>query len=176
MKKMWQRLGLSRYQADERYALALSAFAKKDMPGARAEIQAALELLPRHAEYHAALGLFQLEGKAARQAAVAFERALALDPYDMLANYGLGALAYREKNWQSAEQFFLTALAAKPDRAETQYYLAMACHRQGRNAEAQRWMEAAQARFTKAQDRRQRHCSGWLREFAKLQALDAAAS
>ena len=129
-------------------------------------------MLPNHAEYHAALGFYLLDSKDRKRASDAFERALALNPYEMLANYGLGMIAYRAKNWRRAGDRFTRALAAQPDRAETQYYLAMVAHRLGDNVMAQRWMGAAAANFVQTEDSRERHCSAWQREFQKLLDLE----
>ena len=136
MSKLKQVLGLSRFEADEHYTSALRAFRRRELKLAIAEIEAAIALLPRHAEYHAVLGFFLLEDKRTDLATGAFEQALELNPYDMLANYGKGMRAYRAKDWKAAEAFFVNALAAKPARPETQYYLAMVQHRLGQNAEA----------------------------------------
>ena len=163
-----RRFGPARYQADERYRAALSAFRRRDLVSAKAEVAAAIDLLPTHAEYHAALGFFCLEDKDMTPAKDAFQRALELRPYEMLANYGQGMLAYRDKAWKAAAASFHKALAAQPDRAETQYYLAMVNHRLGQNAEALTWMQSARALFVKAEDQRADHCQAWLREFERL--------
>ena len=172
MSKLTQRLGLSRYQADERFAASLRAFQSRDLRTALNEIEAAIALLPAHAEYHSAQGLYLLEGRKGKGAAQAFERALALHPYEMLANYGLGMLAYRRKDWRTAEGYFNKALAAQPARAETQYYLGMTAHRLGRNDEAWRWMDQAGASFAEMADNRESHCRAWQREFQKLLAIE----
>jgi Tfp pilus assembly protein PilF len=168
MKNFAQRLGLSRYEADERYQSALSAYNERDFKTARAEIKVSIELLPKHAEYHATLGYFLLEDKDPVLAKEAFERALDLNPYEMLANYGQGLIAYRNKDWKLATVYFTNALAAQPERAETQYYLAMIYHRLGRNMEAIKWMKSAAGLFVTADDRRERHCHAWIREFERL--------
>ncbi len=168
MRGLATRFGIARYRADERYRAALSAFAQRDLDGAKAEVEAAIELLPSHAEYHAALGYFCLEDRDFSPAARAFERALELRPFEMLANYGLGILAYRDKQWTAAEARFRRALAAQPDRAETHYYLAMVDHRLGRNEQAAAWMRSASALFSRAEDGRADHCQAWLREFERL--------
>lgn len=168
MKTLARRFGAARYQADEHCRAALSAYRERDLETAKAEINSAIELLQTHAEYHATLGYFLLEGKDFFAAREAFERALALRPYEMLANYGLGMLAYRDKDWKGAAARFTKSLAAQPERAETHYYLAMVNHRLGQNVEATRWMASAQERFAKAEDRRERHCQAWLREFERL--------
>lgn len=168
MGRLAHRLGLSRYQADERYRAALKAHRERDLKRAKAEVEFAIELLPAHAEYHATLGYFHLEDKDLMRAQEAFARALELHPYEMLANYGRGMIAYREKSWEAAAACFTDALAAQPTRAETQYYLAMVNHRLGRNPEAVKWMQSAAERFAGAEDPRERHCQAWIREFARL--------
>ena len=168
MATLARRFGVARYQADERYRAALNAYGERDLKTAKVKIEASIELLPTHAEYHAALGYFFLEDKDITPAKEAFERALELHPYEMLANYGQGMIAYRDKDWKRAGACFTNALAAQPNRAETQYYLAMINHRLGQNAEALKWMKSAEALFVKAEDRRESHCQAWMREFERL--------
>ena len=168
MKALAQKLNFARVQADEHYRSALGAYSARDLKTAKAEIAAAIELLPKHAEYRAALGYFLLEDRDLAPAKEAFERALDLQPYEMLANYCCGLLAYREKNWKLAASFFTNALAAQPKRAETQYYLAMTQHRLGRNAQAIDWMQSASAGFERAGDHREGNCRAWISEFERL--------
>ncbi len=171
MAKLAQWLGIRRYQADEHYRAALRAFSQRDLSSAQSAIADALELLPRHAEYHAAQGFFAQSDRAFDCAEACYQRAMQLNPYEMLANYGRGVAAYRAKEWQTAANHFANALAAAPKRAETLYYLAMTQHRLGDNVEALRWMAAAEESFAKAGDHRGRHCQSWMREFEKLIAL-----
>lgn len=168
MARLVQRLGLTRYDADEHYKLALQAYKKSNIEEAYAQIRQAIELLPTLAEYHATQGFFYLEDGAKEKAQEALDEALALNPYEMLANYGKGIIAYNDKNWEEATAYFFDALAAQPMRPETQYYLAMVNHRQGANAEALKWMTQAKNGFAKAGDKRERNCDRWLREFEKL--------
>jgi len=170
MKSLAQRLGLSRYEADQHYRAGLAAFAAREERAAINEVQAAIELLPNHAEYHAALGLLLLEDKQKPAAVAAFDEALRLNPYEALANYGKGMIAYRAKDWLAAEERFFKALAALPQRAEARYYIGMVKHRLGLNEEALEWMRSAAAAFAAQNDRRESHCTAWLREFEKLQA------
>lgn len=163
-----RRFGVARYQADQRYRAALMAQSERDLNTAMQEIEAAIALLPSHAEYHAALGFFLLGGKDLDPAKEAFQRALAVHPYEMLANYGLGAIAYRDKDWKRAAACFTNALAAQPERAETHYYLAMVKHRLGDNQTALDWMKSAAALFVDTEDRRESHCKAWIREFERL--------
>ena len=168
MNRFAQRLGFTRYRADEHYRAGLAAFVSRDLESAIGELRMAVELLPGHAEYHAALGFVLLDDKRQRQARESFERALTLNRYEMLANYGRGIIAYRDKSWLEALNFFNAAYAAQPERAETEYYLGMINHRLGRNEEAVTWMESAAEAFAQTGDRRQSHCTAWLREFHKL--------
>ncbi|MCY3797880.1 MAG: hypothetical protein OXG84_08730 [Chloroflexi bacterium] len=163
-----RRLGLSRYQADERYHAALRAYRERNLKTAKAEVKLAIERLPTRAEYHATLGYFLLEDKDALGAMEAFARALELHPYEMLANYGQGMMAYRDKDWERAAACFTNALAAQPERAETQYYLAMVNHRLGHNSEAVKWMTSAAAAFAESEDQREGHCQAWIKEFLRL--------
>ena len=163
-----RRFGVARYHADERYRAALKAQDERDLKTAIQEIEASIALLPSHAEYHAALGFFLLGGKDLAPAKDAFQRALDLHPYEMLANYGLGAIAYRDKQWQRAAACFTKALAAQPERAETHYYLAMVNHRLGDNHTALDWMKSAAELFVENEDRRESHCRAWIREFERL--------
>ncbi len=168
MTKLAGRLGASRVAADEHYAQSLSAYQARRLRDAQEHIESAIELLPHHAEYQAMLGWIHLQGDATPVAQAAFDAALDANPYEMLANYGKGMLAYREKQWESAAGYFLDALAAQPERPETQFYLALVRHRQGENAHAERWMRAAKANFAKANDDRAERCQAWIREFEKL--------
>lgn len=168
MFKLAQRLGASRFEADEAYLGALAAFRRKDLKQALAQIKSALARHPSHAEYHAALAWFQLEGDDRSRARAGFDRAMAINPYEMLANYGLGMLAYKDKDWEAAADYFLNAMAAQPDRPETMYYLSLVRHRQGDNERALHWMQKAHEEFAAADDKREKQCRAWIREFAKL--------
>lgn len=168
MAKLAQRLGISRYRADEHYQTGLAAFVSRDLALSIRELRTAVALLPRHAEFHSALGFALLDDKQQRPAAESFERALSLNSFEMLANYGQGLIAYRAKNWNEAWKYFNAAHVARPKRAETLYCLAMVSHRLGNNAEALACMESAKLGFAKSGDRREAHCDAWQREFQQL--------
>ncbi len=170
MTSLALRLGITRFEADQRYRAGLATFAARDQRTAIAELRAAIALLPNHAEYHAALGLMLLENKQKAGALESFAEALRLNPYEALANYGMGMIAYRSKDWPAAQSHFLNALAAQPERAEALYYMGMVEHRLGRNAEALEWMRSAAVQFAAKSDRRENHCAAWMREFEKLRA------
>ena len=94
MTKLARRLGGARFEADEHYRLALLAFQRNDLESALGEIAFAISLHPTHAEYHATQGWYFRENGNKGQARKAFDTALELNPYDMLANYAHGMSAY----------------------------------------------------------------------------------
>ena len=172
MIKLAQRLGASRFEADEFYWQALAAFQRQDYEEALALIDSAIQRHPSYAEYHATLGWFHHERDATSQARSAFDHALTINPYEMLANYGLGILAYKDKDWEAAASYFLNAIAAQPNRPETLYYLSLVQHRQGENKRAIQWMQRAKEAFSSAGDNRERQCLSWIRQYEKLSKED----
>lgn len=171
-----QRLGLTRYEADEYYRLALEAYTKKRDPDAAIlHMNDAIALLPRNPEYYAARGLFQMEESNTEAARADFEHALKLHRYEMLAHYGLGLMAYREGDWAEARSRFELAYQCDPKRPETLYCLALAYHRTANHAEAHAFMAQAQAAFEAAGERGRAADAGrWVREFQRI--LQASAS
>lgn len=162
-----RRLGFTRYDADEYYRQALTAYQKKDLDTAYDAISKALDLLPT-AELYAARGFFLLEDGAADNAEEDFAAALKLDPYEMLAHYGRGMIAYKNESWDDALAHFTKAFRADPERGETLYYLALVYLRLKRPADALNVMERARLAFEKAGDKRIRQAERWIRELGKL--------
>jgi Flp pilus assembly protein TadD len=167
MARLTQRLGLTRYEADEEYRMALEAFAKRRFDEAILHMDKAIEILPTKSEYFAARGFFYLEDGVKHKAQPDFEQALKLYRYEMLAHYGRGIIAYDDKNWDEALAHFTDAYRANPKRPETLYYLALVYHRKGNNEGARQLMEQAQAGFEAANDRRKGDAGRWLKEFQK---------
>lgn len=168
MARFSQRLGLTRYDADENYKLALEAYRKRQLDEAILKMGDAIELLPTRAEYYAARGFFYLEDGEDKKAQENFQQALKLYPLEMLANYGRGIIAYKDKNWDEALAHFKDAFKADSKRPETLYYLAMTYHRKGDNAQAYAYMEMAVGAFDKAGDKRKADAQKWQREFQKI--------
>jgi tetratricopeptide (TPR) repeat protein len=171
MTTLRQRLGLTRYEADEYYATALDAYRKRDFDTAIEQIDYAITLLPLHSEYYAARGLFQLEQNALDDARDSFAEALRLHEGEVLANYGMGVLAYRDKKWEDALLSFEKARAVNPLQPEPFYYIALIYHRQQDNATAIAYMEQAVALMTEGGHKNKTDISNarsWLREFNKL--------
>ncbi len=168
MARLVQRLGLTRYEADEYYKQALSAYTNRKLDEAILAMEQAIELLPNHAEYYAARGFFYLEDGVTVKAAEDFERALHIFAYEPLAHYGRGVIAYASKNWDEALAHFLDAYRSDPERAEFLYYLALAYHRTRQNREALFYMQLAQEKLEAKNDKRRTDAGRWVRQLEKL--------
>ena len=167
MARLAHRLGLTRYEADEHYKQALSAYQKRALDAAILAMNEAIALLPNHAEYYAARGFFYLEDGVKDKASADFEQALQLFSYETLAHYGRGVIAYQSKNWDEAVAHFTDAYRSNPDRPETLYYLALAHHHKGDNAQALPHMQKAHEIFENAGDKRRSDSNKWVRELEK---------
>lgn len=162
-----QRLGLTRYDADEHYKKALVLYQARELDKAIIEIGYAIELLPGNAEYHAVRGFFFLEDGIDKEAKQNFEESLKLYAYEMLAHYGLGMIAYKAKKWEEAIIHFTEAYHVEPERPETLYYLSLAHHHNMKNALALSYMEQAASFFDDQQ--KKRNAEKWVKELQKLQ-------
>lgn len=169
-----QRLGMTRYEADEYYRRALDAYRKGDFDAAIDAMTDALDALPNKSEYLAARGLVYLEDGEPEKARADFEAALGRFKYEMLANYGLGMLEYKAGNWDVALAHFLSAHYADQKRPETLYYLALTYYRKGDLVNATNYMVRANEAFEKAKDKRKADAARWLREFSKHLAAKPA--
>ena len=168
MPRLTQRLGFTRFEADEHYQQALEHYGKRNINDAILAIELAIELLPTNAEYYAARGFFYLEDGVDQKAAADFEKALQRYPYEMLAHYGLGMIAYNAKHWDEAQRHFADAYRARPDRPETLYYLALAHHHKGENGPALAYMRQAEAIFEANEDKRKSQTSRWVKQLQKV--------
>ncbi|MBZ0297308.1 MAG: tetratricopeptide repeat protein [Anaerolineae bacterium] len=171
MARLTQRIGLPRYEADEHYKLALSAYQKNDYDQAVDHLDKALALLPTNPEYYAARGLVYLEDGILEKAEADFDQALSMFGFEMLALYGLGVVAYKRKKWDDALGCFTKALAAQPERPETLYYTAMTYHRMRQNEQALNYMRRASAQYDKMNDRSHRaDANKWVKIFEDIVA------
>jgi tetratricopeptide (TPR) repeat protein len=168
MARINQRLGLTRYEADEYYKKGLAAYEKRNLDEALINLENAITALPNNAEYYAARGFVYLEDGLEDKAEADFAQALKLYPYEMLAHYGRGVIAFREKKWDAALQHFMNAYYADPKRAETLYYMAIVYHRKGENANALQVMRQAQSLLEAANDKRKNDATKWIRTLEKL--------
>ena len=174
MARLVARFGVSRYDADEHYRIALDFYQKKNLNDAILHMNSAIELFPNRSEYYAARGFFQLEDGVMEKAGSDFDLALSKNPYEVLANYGKGVIAYNAKEYEKALDYFMKAWAAENQRPETLYYLAMTYHRMKQNDKALNWMRQANAIYIAASEedkeakRRQKNAERWISEFEKL--------
>lgn len=169
MARFVPRLGVTRYEADEYFRMALKAYNKNNLEEAIQNATRALELVPNNAEYLAARGLFYLEHGIPDKAEADFDASLRRHAYDLLAHYGKGILAYQRKDYPDALRHFQAAWATNPERPETLYYLGLTYHRQHDNRNAQQFMEQAQRFFEKEDDRKNaRNAGRWVGEFVRI--------
>lgn len=174
MARITARLGMTRYEADEYYRIALDKFDKKKLEEAINNIDLAIDMYPRRAEYHAVRGYFRLQDGTPVEAGEDFDQALAINPYEILANFGKGVIAYNHKDYDQALDYFTKAWAAQPERAETLYYLGLTFHRKRDNVQAKFYMSQAADTYEKTAEtdrearKRMRSAEKWLSEFDKL--------
>jgi tetratricopeptide (TPR) repeat protein len=175
MVRITQRLGLTRYEADEFYKKGLAAYEKRNLDEALVNLSDAIDALPNHAEYYAARGFVYLEDGIEDKARVDFEQALKLYPYEMLAHYGQGILAYRVKDWETALNHFLNAFRSDQKRPETLYYLALVYHHLNQYENALQVMRQAQTALDANGDKRKTDAGKWVRTLEKLVEQERAA-
>ncbi len=168
MARLTARFGLTRYEADEHYKMALDAYKKRNLEEALLNLERAIELLPGNSEYYAARGFMYLEDGVKDKALADFEEAVKRHPYEVLAHYGRGVIAYQNKNWDEALAHFNDAYVGDPKRPETLYYLGLVHHRKDDNATALGWMQQAQEGFKSSNDKRRADAGRWVRELQKL--------
>src|SRR5690606_19624437 len=128
MARLVARLGITRYEADEYYRIALNSYQKKNLDEAVLNLNKAIEMYPRRAEYYAVRAYFRLEDGLPNDAEPDFDYALSINPYELLANFGKGVIAYNHKAYDKALEYFTKAWAVNTERAETLYYLALTHH------------------------------------------------
>ncbi|MEP7291998.1 MAG: tetratricopeptide repeat protein, partial [Chloroflexota bacterium] len=97
-----------------------------------------------------------------------FDHALRLFPHEMLAHYGRGIIAFKDKNWDEALEHFTAAYYVDSQRAETLYYLALTYYHKRDFASAANLMKLANERFEAIDDKRKADAARWLRELGKM--------
>jgi tetratricopeptide (TPR) repeat protein len=167
MSRVTARFGLSRFEADEYYQLALDAYKKGRYDVAINNLNDAIGLMPNRAELYAARGFIYLEDGVKDKAQADFQQAIKIFPLEMLAHYGRGIIAFNDKNWDEAIAHFTDAYKSDPNRPETLYYLALAYHRKGEHEIARRVMDNAFNAFTES-DKRKSDAQKWVKEFDKI--------
>ncbi len=146
---------------DRYYERALDHFAKSRLELALADLDEALRLNPRKAEYYAARGLVLLLSEWPADAETDFAQALRLDPAQWLAYYGRGMLAFQEGNFTEAVDQFSRAQRLAPQRPEVYVYRAVAFYRMGNAQEALADLQVALPLFA-SRDARRGTVERWL--------------
>lgn len=168
MPTFGQRLGTTRFAADDAYRRALEALARRDFDQAHDLTTEAIEALPTGSEYYAARGLIHLEEAEYDQAQADFEAALRHFDHEMLGHFGLGAVAFRrDKNYTRAVEHFLAAHYDRPDRPETLFWLAVSYYYLGDLVNATNFMVRADMRFEQLADKRRADTQRWIKELGK---------
>jgi tetratricopeptide (TPR) repeat protein len=111
---------------DESGLVFLEAYALRgagDQQGAVALVESALLTTRNAANDTLAAAEFHQRGKNLERARVLFARVAEMDPKNLRALFGLGAVLERQKKFDQAEAAFRSALALAPDSAMTLNYL-----------------------------------------------------
>jgi tetratricopeptide (TPR) repeat protein len=171
-----RRLGFTRVEADESYKKALEYYRKNepDLDNAIDQMNKAIEALPGQPEYHAARGLMHYDDGHFDEARADFEAAIALFEYELLAQYGLGLLALRDGDYDSALAHLKKAYNVNPTRAETLYTLAVVHYHRRDLASAANLMKQAHDQFEAHKDKRKADAAKWLRVLGKIADRTAA--
>lgn len=174
MAGLVSRLGITRYEADEYYRIALASYQKKKLDDAVINLNHAIEAYPRRAEYYAVRGYFRLQDGLPDDAEPDFDHALKINPYEVLANFGKGVIFFEHRDFDIALEYFTKAWAADSERAETLYYLALTYHRKRNNFQAKQFMTQAVDIYSKTAEsdkdarKNMKNAEKWIREFDKL--------
>ncbi len=163
MARLNQRLGLTRFEADEAYKQALDYYKKGDFDNAIDRMGSAIDALPNNSEYYAARGMMFIDDAEYEKAEADFAESLRLFSYEMLAHYGRGIIAYRRKEWDAALEHFTKAYHAQTSRPETSYYLALVYTQRREYASAVNLMGQAYTLFEAANDKRKADAARWLK-------------
>lgn len=140
---------------DRYYERALDHFARERLNLALADLDEAIALNPRKAEYYAARGLVLLLSEWHADAEADFAQALRLDPAQWLAYYGRGMLAFQGGNFTAAIDQFSRAQQLAPQRPEIYVYRAVAFYRAGNAGEAIADLQVALPLFPPRDSRRE---------------------
>jgi tetratricopeptide (TPR) repeat protein len=110
--------------AEARLLLATAKLNAHDIPGAREDLEKAIELNPRLPEAHAYLGLAMVSTGDFEAAAGAFRSELQLDPYNFTAIFQLGMIAKRDQRFDEALSLFERSLVLHPADPAVEYQIA----------------------------------------------------
>ena len=105
-------------------------------PEARAEFERSIQLQPVQTEAYYQVGQIELDAQHDAQAAPLFRRVLARDPTHGGALTGMGILAFRAKDYPTAERQLAAAEQSSPDYGPAHYYRGLALAHLARKQES----------------------------------------
>ncbi len=112
---------------------------------AKVELTRSIELQPRQSASYYELGEIALENDTNDEAKADYEKVLSLAPHHGGALTGMGILAFRAKDYASAEHYLQSAVLYAPEYATAHHYLSLVLARLGRADEAKREADQAAA-------------------------------
>jgi len=132
--------------ATQHAARAANLVQARDLKGAEAEMRQAVELSPKNAEYLMRLGLILAMQERPKVAAIFFERALKLDPKNLIVRQHLAGSQWQSGRLDASQENLEVILKAHPRDSEALLMLGMVLMDAGRfpaaHAVAQRATEA----------------------------------
>ena len=106
------------------------------IPGARAEFERSIQLQPVQTEAYYQIGQIELDAHHDDKAEPIFRKVLARDPAHGGALTGMGIIAFRAKDYATADRELAAAQKTAPDYGPAHYYRGLALARLGRKQEA----------------------------------------
>lgn len=122
---------------------------------AKSELERSIALQPDQTESYYELGEIALQMRQNAEAKADYGKVLSMDPRHGGALTGMGILAFRAKDYSSAERYLSEAVACAPDYVEAHHYYALVLAQLGRTQDAAR--ESALASNLRAQQDKLRH-------------------
>jgi tetratricopeptide (TPR) repeat protein len=110
--------------AEARLLMGTARMLANDLPGARADLERAVQLNPKLSEAHTYLGQTLLRSGDTTGADAEFRRSLAIDPYDFDACLQLGQLLRQDQQYAEARTFLDRALKIRFGDFGARYQLA----------------------------------------------------
>lgn len=110
---------------------------------AKAELERSIALQPRQTASYYELGEIALEQDQDDAARSDYEKVLALAPHHGGALTGMGILAFRAKDYPTAEKYLQSAILYAPDYSTAHRYYALVLARTGRQEESKRESDLA---------------------------------
>jgi tetratricopeptide (TPR) repeat protein len=114
----------------------------KDIKGAIAEIEEAIQIDPKESRAYMTLGMYELARDKRDPAKVAFEKAVEMAPQSVEARLALANFHIATRNMEAAEQTLRTAVGIAPDHAVANRMLAMFYMFSNRSREAEPFLKA----------------------------------